>query len=298
MKGIDLAKWNTVTDYNAVRQAGVAFAVLKVINASNNPDGLLYTHKQGCFDAGIPCTMGYTYSYANTATKATKAANAFTKYAKEIGINYMWLDLEDACMQGLAGKIVDIINVYKAIAQNNGMDIGIYTYSNFYTKYIKPYLNKLDNIKFWIARYPSSKVMDITDSVPSTDNLPTGISISGWQYTNKGKINGINGYVDLDEWYDKSISTDITVITADKNPFTEPISDCKVGTLGNDANWCLWYAWRCGYLLTNGQPDSLLINGVYSRDTEQIFKQIQTILGLKSDGIVGKQTRAVLKKIA
>jgi peptidoglycan hydrolase-like protein with peptidoglycan-binding domain len=210
----------------------------------------------------------------------------------------MWLDLEDTCMRGLASKIVTIIKIYKTIAQNNGMDFGIYTYSDYYNRYIKPYISQLKDVPFWFAIYPSTKDMKITDSVPNKNNLPTGIDISGWQYTSKGKIDGINGYVDLNVWYDKTVTTDTTTITADSNPFTEPVSNCTVGTLGNDANWCLWYLWRFGYLITNGQPDSTLINSIYSNDTAQKVKQVQEALGITADGIVGRQTRSVFKKLA
>jgi peptidoglycan hydrolase-like protein with peptidoglycan-binding domain len=180
------------------------------------------------------------------------------------------------------------------------MAFGIYTYSDYYNRYIKPYINQLKDIPFWIARYPSAtKEMSLTDSVPDKSNLPSGIDISGWQYSSKGKVDGITGYVDLNVWYENNtISVDTTTITADKNPFTEPTVNCTVGTLGNDANWCLWYLWRFGYLTTNGQPDSTLINGVYGKDTAEIVKTVQKLLGLTADGIVGKQTRSVFKKLA
>jgi murein L,D-transpeptidase YcbB/YkuD len=72
-----------------------------------------------------------------------------------------------------------------------------------------------------------------------------------------------------------------------------------VGTLGNDANWVLWYLWRFGKLLdANGQPDSTQINAVYGKDTAKKVKEVQELLGLKVDGIVGKQTRSIWKKIA
>lgn len=43
-KGIDIAKWNKVTDYKAVRNAGVQFAIVKVINSSNKPDSCFREH--------------------------------------------------------------------------------------------------------------------------------------------------------------------------------------------------------------------------------------------------------------
>ena len=54
MKGIDIAKWNKVTDYRAVKNAGVEFAILKVINAQNKPDGRFYEHVAGCNSVGLP----------------------------------------------------------------------------------------------------------------------------------------------------------------------------------------------------------------------------------------------------
>jgi hypothetical protein len=213
----------------------------------------------------------------------------------------MWLDLEDTCMRGLGQKLVNIIKEYYAIANAGGLNFGIYTYASYYNSYIKPYISQLSGIPFWIARYPSStQVMKISDSVPDTKNLPTGISISGWQYSSKGVINGIKGYTDLDVWYeDKAIKTATTNITADNNPFTEPTANVKVGTLGNDANWVLWYLWRFGKLLdSKGNPDSTQIDGHYTLTTAAIVKEVQKQLGLTSDGIVGTKTRAVFKKIA
>jgi GH25 family lysozyme M1 (1,4-beta-N-acetylmuramidase) len=311
MKGIDLAKWNVVTDYKALKDAGVEFAIVKVINASNNPDGSFYTHMAGLKAAGINCNMGYTYSYATTTAKAVIAANAFVKYAQETGIDFMWLDLEDVCMTKLAHDIVNVIKEYKAAALANGLKFGVYTYSSFYDSYIKAYIKELGDVPFWIARYPSTKDMQITDNVPDTKNLPSGINISGWQYSSKGVISGAKGYIDLNAWYDNTTMSDNTIvvsnttsetITTDINPFTEPESSCSVGTLGNDANWVLWYLWRFGKLTDeNGNPDSSQINGVYSRDTEKKVKEVQSLLGFTGkmvDGIVGKKTRAVFKKIA
>lgn len=124
-KGIDIAKWNKVTDYKAVRNAGVQFSIVKVINSQNKPDSRFHEHVSGLNSAGIPITGGYTYSYANTVDKAKKAADAFVEIAKSKGINVMWLDLEDNAVKGLGSSIVDIINTYKMLADSANMDFGI-----------------------------------------------------------------------------------------------------------------------------------------------------------------------------
>ena len=79
MKGIDIAKWNKVNNYQSIKNASVEFAIVKVINANNKPDSRFYEHVSGLNSADIPIIGGYTYSYANTEEKAKKAADAFVK---------------------------------------------------------------------------------------------------------------------------------------------------------------------------------------------------------------------------
>jgi GH25 family lysozyme M1 (1,4-beta-N-acetylmuramidase) len=303
--GIDVAKWNEITDYQKVKDSGVEFAITKVINKGNTADSRLKTHIEGFKRVGIPCNMGYTYSYANTISKAIIAANAFVENAEPLGIDCMWLDLEDATMQNLGQSIVNIIDTYKNVATANGMKFGIYTYYYYYNKYLLPYIPYLKNIPFWIARYPNMLDKKISDGVPETTKFPSGIDIEGWQYSSKGKIDGINGYTDIDVWYNDQAfvsNTSIKIITTDFNPFTEPTVNCRIGTTGNDADWVLWYLWRFGKLLdSNGNPDASQIDSHYTNSTAKIVKEVQKELGFTGkniDGIVGPKTRALFKKLA
>lgn len=299
MKGIDIAKWNKITDYRAVKNAGVEFAILKVINAQNKPDSRFYEHVAGCNSVGLPIIAGYTYGYANTEDKAEKASDAFVEVGAPKGIDTMVLDLEDASMMHLGSKIVKIIDIYRETAQSAGMDFLIYTGGHFYNPCLKPYIKEIKDIPIWWARYPSTKDRTITADVPDTKYLPTGIELCGWQYSSKGVIPGIQGYTDLNVWYRDEImeNTDYE-ITAAYNPFTEPIYNVKLGTMGNDANWVLWYLWRFGkYVDAKGQADSTKIDGIIGIDAVQKIKEVQALLGLNPDGIVGKITRAVWKKI-
>lgn len=58
----------------------------------------------------------------------------------------------------------------------------VYTYTNFYNRYLS---GMLDGYKLFIAQY-SNKEPELND----------GRDIFAWQYTGKGRINGVNGYVD------------------------------------------------------------------------------------------------------
>ncbi len=299
MKGIDIAKWNKVTDYKAVRSAGVQFAIVKVINSQNKPDSRFHEHVSGLDSAGIPITGGYTYSYANTVDKARKAADAFVETAEPKGIDTMWLDLEDNAVKGLGSSIVNIINTYKMFADSANMDFGIYTGAQYYNPYLKPYVKEIAEIPIWWARYPHIKERPITADVPDSKYLPTGMELYGWQYSSKGIISGIDGYVDLNAWYNKEpFENTEREIPTEYNPFTEPMGNVAIGKTGNDASWVQWYLWRFGKLTNGaGQPDAAKINGVFDVETKRQVREVQTLLGLAADGIVGKITRATWKKM-
>ena len=299
MKGIDIAKWNKITDYKAVRSAGVQFAIVKVINSQNKPDSRFHEHVSGLNNAGIPITGGYTYSYANTEKKAQKAAAAFVETAKPQNINTMWLDLEDNAVKGLGSLIVKIITIYKTAADTADMAFGIYTGGQYYNPYLKPYAKEIADIPIWWARYPYTKERTITADVPDSRFLPTGMEIAGWQYSSKGIISGIDGYVDLNAWYNKEpFENTEREIPTEYNPFTEPTGNVAIGKIGNDTSWVQWYLWRFGKLTdSRGQADSSKINGIFDAATAQKVKEVQNLLGLTADGIVGKITRSAWKKI-
>ena len=298
-KGIDIAKWNKITDYKAARNAGVQFAIVKVIDSCNKPDSRFHEHVSGLDSAGIPITGGYTYSYANTVDKARKAADAFVETAEPKGIDTMWLDLEDNAVKGLGSNILNIISIYQSSAQDAGMHFGIYTGASYYNPYLKPYEKEIADIPIWWARYPYTKERTITADVPDSKYLPTGMELYGWQYSSKGIISGIDGYVDLNVWYKKEpMENTEREIPTEYNPFTEPMGNVAIGKTGNDASWVQWYLWRFGKLTNGaGQPDAAKINGVFDVETKRQVREVQTLLGLAADGIVGKITRATWKKM-
>lgn len=58
----------------------------------------------------------------------------------------------------------------------------IYTYESFYNSYLT---NQLNGYKLFIAKYNAQKPV-----------LRDGRDVFAWQYTSKGRINGVSGYVD------------------------------------------------------------------------------------------------------
>lgn len=292
-KVVDVSRWNPFESYYEAYKAGLKYAIVKVNNAGNVPDTRFHEHMAGFKSAGTKVIGGYNYCYANNDEKARRASDSFVSIGLPQGIDFMWLDLEDSCMRGLGSKILNIINIYKETAESAGMGFGIYTGASFYNPCLKAYENELVGIPLWWARYPSTKDKLITDDIPNTRNLPTNVDLDGWQFTSKLKINGAKGYLDLSVWYEgNAFRNEFEMIPVEYNPFTEPSRNVSLGTMGNDANWVLWYLWRFGKI-----TDVALINGIITADIVVLIKEVQALLGLTPDGIVGKKTRAVWRKI-
>ena len=70
------------------------------------------------------------------------------------------------------------------MTQEYGVKPLVYTYTNFYNRYLS---GALDGYKLFIAQYNGNG---------REPELNDGRDIFAWQYTGKGRINGVRGYVD------------------------------------------------------------------------------------------------------
>lgn len=206
LRGIDVSAYNVITDYARVKSAGVQFAILKIIRKDLQLDSLFTTHLNGFKSCGIPIAGVYNYSYATTAAKAQTDANRVAGFLKQYGLHTtVYLDVEDACQKNLGHALIDIINAYQEVIEQNGFPFGLYTGMSFYNTYIKPYKADLKCSTEWIARYPLRADLKITDPVPTAKKPDIGTSIEGWQYSSSGIIDGIKGKVDLDILYKTTV---------------------------------------------------------------------------------------------
>lgn len=199
IKGIDVSSYQGVIDWAKVANSGVEFAILKIIRKDLQPDNRFEENYSGCTKACVPVQGVYNYSYATTVEKAKTDARRVVEVLN--GRKTMvWLDVEDPCQKNLGIRLVEIINAYGRVIKEAGLEFGVYTGLSFYNTYIKPYMDKLD-YPFWIARYPSSAAMDLSQNPPENKKPDILHDLAGWQYSSKGKVSGISGNVDMNELY-------------------------------------------------------------------------------------------------
>lgn len=202
IKGIDISSYNVIKDYKALKSNYIEFAVLKIINKNSEIDKLFETHLNGCRDAGIIAEDCYNYTYATTTSKAIKDARAVVSALNGRKMR-VWLDVEDKCMMTIGAGIVDIINAYKRVISDAGLDFGIYTGMSFYNSYLKPYASEIDCDKLWIARYYNGYNSMIPHVDPNPNYKPNvGCNIWAWQYTSSLSIpSACEGNLDCNVYY-------------------------------------------------------------------------------------------------
>ncbi|MCM1182161.1 MAG: hypothetical protein NC337_02165 [Roseburia sp.] len=293
----DWAKWNYIRDYKKVKVAGINYVILKAINKSNKKDGRFEEHISGCSEAGIEVYATYHYTYASNVQEAVAAANKWLEAVAGRCRRFI-LDYEDASLYKGGCAAIAVIQAYANIIQQTGYEFYVYMGLSDYNSYFRKDADKLP-YKMWIARYYKGYTpFDLQTAVNEKYKPAIGKSIVGWQYTSVCAIDGVDAPCDVSMWYEDIEAHTSVINNIEHNPYMEPQQNVKMGTCGNDADWVLWYLWRFGKLLNEvGQADAAQINGDIDRDNTVQIREVQRLLGISDDGIMGPITRAVFKKI-
>lgn len=188
--GIDLSHHNTVTDWNAVKNSGVEFAIIRTSYGwekwDKQTDKKLKEHIAGAKSVGIPIGA-YHYSYATTPQEALKEADFFINKLAGTQWEYpVFIDFEDKCQVKLNNEQkTEIILTFLQKLQEAGYYTGYYTFLNWHRGNLNT--KRLGGHELWIAHWNST--CDCTS--------PYGI----WQYTSDGSVTGIDGRVDMNRCY-------------------------------------------------------------------------------------------------
>ena len=189
-KGIDVSAWQKEIDWDKVKASGVQFAIIRCGYGSDivsQDDKYFQRNIAECERIGMPYGI-YLYSYADSVEKAKSEAEHTLRLIKGHAPSYpIYYDLEDANSTGKCSKslILEMAKTYIGILESNGYCAGIYANKYWNTTYLT---DELYNTKpRWIAQYYAE----------CTYNGDYGI----WQYSSSGKVDGINGNVDMNYAY-------------------------------------------------------------------------------------------------
>lgn len=193
--GIDVSKWNGDIDWDRVKNAGVEFAIIRAgyrgsVSGSLVEDPYFEANMRGAAASGIPVGV-YFFTQAVNEVEAVEEASAVLRLIQEYQIDYpIFIDTESAGGDGRAdGLDVEtrtlVCEAFCRTIVNAGYRAGVYGSRNWYNNYLET--RRLENYHIWLAEYRS---------VPIYQGY-----YQMWQYSSKGKIDGIEGNVDMNISY-------------------------------------------------------------------------------------------------
>lgn len=193
--GIDVSKWNKEIDWQAVKEAGIEFAIIRCgyRGASSGAlviDPMYEENIKGAIEAGIPVGV-YFFTQALNEVEAVEEASMVIHLIEDYDVDYpVFLDSESAGGKGRADglDVEERTKIHKAFLETisaAGYETGIYASKNWLNDELD--MTGMSEYKTWLAEYAD---------VPSYDEY-----YHMWQYTSKGTVDGIDTLVDLNLCY-------------------------------------------------------------------------------------------------
>ena len=188
MKGIDVSVHNGKIDWQKAKADGIEFAILRAGygRLASQKDKRFEQNYSGAKAAGIP-VGAYWYSYAMSPEEAELEADVFLSVIKGKQFEMpVYFDLEEKKQFDLGKeKVSAIMRAFLERVESAGYFTGLYgSASPLFT-------HTADDIKshytIWLAHW--------------VDRTNYSGAYAVWQYSEKGKVDGISGNVDLDICY-------------------------------------------------------------------------------------------------
>ncbi|EQB4335407.1 GH25 family lysozyme [Clostridium botulinum] len=306
MKGIDISMHNGNINFNGVKNAGYSVVIIKATEGVQYVDPYLNTHYNGAKTQNI--NIGF-YHFMSEKTDPTQQAVDFWNAIKDKQFNVIpVLDIETnnqgRSPKAISDRCIQFLTKFKNLS---GYDCLIYTGGYFGRDNLD---SRVKQYPGWIAHYGVNTPM------------ATGFSVIGHQYTETGRVNGISGNVDLNNFTDKIfISANKINNSSNSNRSTSTIygshslisslqqeitrqgfgnlyadgiagdntldatPTCKKGAKGGITKIIQQMLISIGYPVGSYGPD-----GVFGTGTVTAIKALQKDCNLSVDGIIGRDT--------
>ena len=192
--GIDVSKWNGNIDWNAVKNSGVSYVIIRCGYRGSTTGALIEDPKfrsniQGAQKAGLKVGV-YFFTQAVNEVEAVEEASMVISLVKGYNISYpVFLDVEASNGRGDridAATRTAVCHAFCQTIQNSGYKAGIYANKTWLNSHLDA--PGLSGYKIWLAQYAAS---------PSY----TRTRYDMWQYSSRGSVAGISGNVDMNISY-------------------------------------------------------------------------------------------------
>ena len=196
MNGIDVSAWQGKIDWEKLK-GKIDFAILKMGNIfqtqENNLDKYFERNYSECKRLGIPIGV-YVYNYAKTTDRVLKGAEFIINNLKGKSLELpVYIDMEDEKIASLGKKrLTEICVEFNTQIEKAGFWAGVYANRNWYDNFLDK--NEIKRrYTTWIAHYRVKQ-----DKYKGEYDM--------LQFSSSGRLDGINGKVDVNIMYRDLIS--------------------------------------------------------------------------------------------
>ena len=199
MRGIDVSIHNGDVNMQAVKDAGYDFVIIRAGYGKfkSQKDQKFEANYLNAVKAGLH-VGAYWYSYATTGDEALEEAKVFAEVVQnKIFDMPLFLDIEESKS---FGRATEIVKAFCSYMESQGYYVGVYSSKSPLETYMPGITEKYCG---WVAQW--------------ADKCTYKYPYKFWQKSEKGRVTGINGYVDLDECYDDHLP--ITIQTGGFNGY-------------------------------------------------------------------------------
>lgn len=195
-QGIDVSEYQGNIEWKKVENDGIDFAMLRIVKGrtgSMSTDARFEEYYKNARAAGLDVGV-YRYCYATSVSEVKKEAKKVLAVLDGRKLDYpVVLDMEDNSLItcGISDSTRSkMVLAFKEIIEDAGYDFAMYVNLNWINNYLN--MDMLDDVDIWLARW--------RDYNRGPEYTGKGNLIM-WQYSCEGRIDGINGRVDLDVSY-------------------------------------------------------------------------------------------------
>ncbi|WP_337013269.1 glycoside hydrolase family 25 protein [Pantoea sp. AS142] len=198
-KGIDVSHWQGDIDFEKVAATGIEYVFIKATEGATGQDAKYLDNRNGFMSAGV-IIGAYHYFRALSSTPEAQRDNIVTTLTAagyDSSAEYFIVDAERsgneaATPDEMADKLYQLMQLLNDEAILGGRKPLIYCSNNFWNNYISGNKYAFSEYPLWIANWNVDE-----PAIPATWT-DAGKSWSVWQYSDKGRVDGINEDVDLD----------------------------------------------------------------------------------------------------
>lgn len=184
VQGIDVSHHQQKIEWSEIDRQTVQFAFVKATEGGNHKDSLFHRNWREARNSHIPVGAYHFFTFCK---EGEEQARNYIHYVPKDSIDLPpIIDLEYGGNCKAANRKEDLIHeisrYLEIIEDHYQKRVIIYTTNEFYRNYM---INQFPDNPIWIR------------DILSKPNLPDGRDWLFWQYTNRGRIKGINTLVDL-----------------------------------------------------------------------------------------------------